>query len=259
MRGSWRLVCRATRVVHTKEEAGLNLVVFDIDGTLTDTHKSDLEWYLRALKEEFDVDASERTIIEDDLVTDSGFARALFKQARGVDLSEGDIERLKARFMSYLEEAIRRDPGLIQEIPGAASLLELLELNPRWRAAIATGCWERSAEYKLRHSGLYNASRPTATCDDVPRRSLIVSIAVRRALEAYRVDQFNRIVLVGDRPWDLRVAEMLSYPFVGIDSDGVLASAGASAVVRDYRDAGAFIDLLESVSVPHNPQSAFRV
>jgi phosphoglycolate phosphatase-like HAD superfamily hydrolase len=228
----------------------LNLVVFDIDGTLTDTMKSDLDWYLRALKDEFDVDASETTVVEDDLVTDSGFARALFRKARGGDLSDADIERLKARFMSYLEEAIRLDPGLIQEIPGAAHLLDLLNVSARWRAAVATGCWERSATYKLQHSGLYRPAIPMATCEDAPRRSAIVRLAIQRGLDAYSVDQFERIVLVGDRPWDVRVAAMLRYPFIGIDSDRTLASAGAATVVQDYLEAYAFIDLLESVSVP---------
>lgn len=230
----------------------MNLVVFDIDGTLTDTKKSDLDWYLRALKDEFDVDASETTVVEDDLVTDSGFAQALFRKARGTNLSEADIARLKSRFMSYLEEAIKSDPGLIHEVPGAAHLLELLNLHARWRVAIATGCWERSAIYKLQHSGLYKAGIPMATCDDASRRSLIVTLAIGRALLAHRANRFDRIVVVGDRPWDVRVAAMLNFPFIGIDSDGTLASAGASTVVRDYREADAFIDLLESARVPGN-------
>jgi phosphoglycolate phosphatase-like HAD superfamily hydrolase len=228
----------------------LNLVVFDIDGTLTDTKKSDLDWYLRALKDECDVDATESTVVEDDLVTDSGFAQALFRKARGANLPGPDLERLKTRFMSYLEEAIGSDPGLIREIGGAARLLELLKFNPLWKAAIATGCWERSAVYKLQHSGLYHAGLPMATCDDASRRSLIVTLAIGRALLAYRVTAFDRVVLVGDRPWDVRVAAMLNFPFIGINSDGELASAGASTVVPDYREADAFITLLESARVP---------
>jgi len=231
-------------------EATLNLVVFDIDGTLTDTKRSDLDWYLRALKDEFDVDATEETVVEDDLVTDTGFAQALFRKARGANLSGADIARLRSRFMSYLEEAVRLDPGLIQEIPGAAHLFESLNINPQWKAAVATGCWERSAIYKLQHSGLYNAGIPMATCDDASRRSMIVTLAIGRALLAYRANRFDRIVVVGDRPWDVRVAAMLNFPFIGIDSDGTLASAGASAVVRNYREADAFIDLLESARVP---------
>ena len=238
--------------MNTKQEALLNLVVFDIDGTLTDTKKVDLECYLRALRDEFRVEATEKTVIEDDLVTDTGFAQTTFMHAHGVNPSESDIERLRARFMSYVEEATKVDPRLIQEIRGAAHLLALLNVNPRWEVAVATGCWEQSAIYKLRQSGLYNPSIPMATCDDAPRRSLIVSLAVRRALEDHKVERFERIVLVGDRPWDVRVATMLNYPFIGIDSDGILASVGASTVVRDYSEPNAFIDLLESVSVPGN-------
>jgi len=212
----------------------------------------DLDCYLRALRDEFRIEATEKTAIEDDLVTDTGFARTTFMDAHGVNLSGSDIERLKARFMLYLEGAIKLDPRLIQEIRGAAHLLALLDVNPRWEVAVATGCWARSAIYKLQHSGLYNPNTPMATCDDAPRRSLIVSLAVRRALEDYKVERFDRIVSVGDRPWDVRVATMLNYPFIGIDSDGILASVGASTVVRDYSEPHAFMDLLESVSVPGN-------
>jgi phosphoglycolate phosphatase-like HAD superfamily hydrolase len=230
----------------------LNLVIFDIDGTLTDTNKIDLHCYFRALKDEFRITGSETSDVEDDLVSDIGFARASFLNTFGKEPTDADIESLKARFMRYLESSLKADPQLIREIHGAAHLLALLNDDPHWGTAIATGCWSQSALFKLEHAGLYDCHIPIATCDDAPRRSAIVSLAVRQALQYHNQQGFDRIVVVGDRPWDAHIAKMLNYPFIGVDSDSVLTSIGATSVVRDFSDPKAFMDLLEWVSVPGN-------
>ena len=187
---------------------------------------------------------SVKTTIEHDLVTDTGFARASYLNVHGSEPGGAEIEELKSRFMLYIRQSFDADPTVVREIRGAASLLQLIKNDPNWSIAVATGCWYASAKFKLENAMLFDHSLPIATCDDSPRRSEIVSLAVRRALACYKQQSFDRIVTVGDRPWDLHVARMLNYAFIGVDSDSVLVSLGATSVVRDFSNPEAFMSLL---------------
>lgn len=230
----------------------LNIVIFDIDGTLTDTNGVDLDCYYRALEDEFRVARSTKTTINHDLVTDTGFARASHLNVHGTEPTDAGIEKLKSRFMVNIQRSFDADPAVVREINGAARLLRLLKDDANWCIAIATGCWYASAKFKLEKAMLFDQSVPIATCDDSPRRSEIVSLAVHRALAHYEQHSFDRIVAVGDRPWDLHVAKKLNYAFIGVESDSVLSSLGATSVVTDYRDPEVFMGLLHSADVPRN-------
>jgi phosphoglycolate phosphatase-like HAD superfamily hydrolase len=229
----------------------MNLVIFDIDGTLTDTNKVDLDCYYRALEDEFQVPRTAKLAIDHDLVTDTGFAIASFRHAHGRNPDDEAIRELKLRFMFHLRQSFDAEPSVIREVKGAATMMEWLKADENWCVAIATGCWLESATFKLENAKLFDTSLPIATCDDSPRRSEIVSCAVQRSLSHYKQTSFDRIVAVGDRPWDLHVAGLLRHAFIGVESDGVLTSLGADSVVRDYSDHDTFMRLLRSAVVPH--------
>jgi len=230
----------------------VKLLIFDIDGTLTDTNDVDLECYFRALSDEFGANNSNHTVIEDDLVTDSGFAQATYAKIHGIHPPESVMSTLKARFMRYLQTAFSEDPRRFQEIPGASHLLARLMNNAAWGVAIATGCWLQSATFKLEQLRISFRPLPTATSDDAPRKSSIVSLTIQRALQHYAQQSFSKIVFVGDRHWDLKIAEATKLGFIGRGSDGTLALSGASCTVRDYLDPDSFMHLLETVSVPNS-------
>jgi len=236
----------------------LNLVIFDIDGTLTDTNTVDLDCYYRALEDEFHVPRTTKLTIDHDLVTDAGFARASFRNVHGTDPDDAAIRELESKFMLYIRQSFAAVPSVVREINGAASLLERLKADRNWCVAIATGCWLESATFKLDKARLFDQSLPLATCDDSPKRSEIVSLSHQRARIRYGQQSFDRIVAVGDRPWDLHVAKMLNHAFIGVESDGVLSTLGAASVVRDSSDQEGFMKLLYSAVVPPGIKKAGR-
>ena len=82
-------------------------------------------------------------------------------------------------------------------------------------------------------------------------REEIVRLAIARARERYGCT-YLRIVSVGDGVWDVRTAQQLQLPFVGVAQGAhaeALRAAGARIVLRDLADASAVLNALESATV----------
>lgn len=227
------------------------LAVFDLDGTLTDTGAVDKECYMAALDEVFsladvgdDWDGCEHR-------TDQGVAEFLLARHLGRALRSDDMERLRDRLIRRLEGVRERDLTGFREVPGAGAFLASLP-GRGWRTCVATGCWALSAELKLSAAGLV-VDGPLVGSDRHPRRVDIVGTAVAAARKYHGVSAFERIVLLGDTPNDVRAARDLGLPFVGIaplPRHGEMRTAGAATVLPDYQDAEAAHAALESASVP---------
>lgn len=177
----------------------MNLAVFDIDGTLTDTNQVDTECFAEAVQRVLG-----KPITTDwssyPNVTDSGILRA-------VGCSEPEIVRVRLHFFALLHERT------FDEIRGARKLLARIAREPDWRIAYATGGWEASARMKLASAGL-PLDLPLGSSDDADTREEIVRRAIDRATEEYGC-RFKRIVLIGDGAWDRKTAEKLRLPFIG--------------------------------------------
>lgn len=214
----------------------MNLVVFDLDGTLLDTNAVDDECFVRAWRE-VGIDCSGQDWSSFEHVTDAGIANALLT---GVMNAGETLQRVKALFIELLGRAADERPRAFCAIAGAADMLQRLE-GAGWAAVVATGAWEASAMLKLRAAAL--PTLPLASADDHPSREGIV----RRAL-ALAGDRFLRVVLVGDAPWDVEVARRLSLPFVGIGDERRLR--GASHVLPHFVPFERVIRALETAAVP---------
>ena len=134
-------------------------------------------------------------------------------------------------------------------ITGAGTLFQDLR-RAGWHVALATGGWGPCAAAKLQAAGLVVSDVPMACADDAESREDIVRLAWRRAETQARVT-FERVVSVGDAPWDVRTARSLGLPFVGI-ATGVLAdrlrTEGATTILPDFSDAAAVLAALSSAA-----------
>ena len=73
------------------------------------------------------------------------------------------------------------------------------------------------------------------------------------AREHAGVDDFARIVCIGDGVWDVRTATSLGLPCIGVGTGGRaerLAAAGATRVVPDFTDLEAIFNALENATPP---------
>jgi len=149
-------------------------------------------------------------------------------------LQETVLDALRRRFLAHLDGALAFDET--RQVAGAAAMLARLRAEGH-TVAVATGAWEASARLKLARAGLAIDGCVLAACDDEPDRVAILRAAIARAGTAH-----DRVVYVGDGPWDVEAARTLGLPFVGIDHDATGRLGGAACVVlRDYADGDAFI------------------
>lgn len=219
----------------------MKLVVFDIDGTLTRTDVVDEVCYVRAFEEELGWTGINTDWAGYPSCTDTAIALEIFARHGGRSPRDGEMERVRRRFLSLLEAALAADT--FTEIPGAGEALRRLRNDPRFRVALATGAWEASALLKLRTAGLEVDGIPFVSSDDHPHREEIVRRAIAKA-EAGN-GPFESIVSVGDGVWDVRTARALGIGFVGIGSGERaerLRREGAERVFEDFRDWGAFME-----------------
>jgi phosphoglycolate phosphatase-like HAD superfamily hydrolase len=194
----------------------MNLVLLDIDGTLTQSYDYDRVIFGAAIGEVLagpPVDADLNEYIDK---TSLGVTQEAIKRLTGRNARTDEIVLVKENVLRRLEEMYRESAQVFREVPGALRFLERLRKLKEVGIAIATGCWRSEAMFKLQASGLNVDGIPMATSDDDRNRLRIMEIAVHRAEEIYDFGTFDRIVYIGDGPWDLQTSRSLGYKFIGI-------------------------------------------
>jgi phosphoglycolate phosphatase-like HAD superfamily hydrolase len=225
----------------------MHLVVFDIDGTLTDTNAVDGECYWRAVREVLGVIGEQPAWDSFPHVTDAGIAAELCLRRLGREISREECAAIGNRLAALLEVALVKDPAQYR-IPGASEILSILGSSPGFAIALATGGMRVSAELKLRRAGIAFSALPFASSSDAFSREDILRIAASRAAEKHAA-QFSSFSYVGDGVWDVKTAQQLGWRFIGIgagENADRLRAAGAKIIVRDYRPAESFLQLLKS-------------
>jgi phosphoglycolate phosphatase-like HAD superfamily hydrolase len=194
----------------------MNLVMLDIDGTLTLSYEYDKEIFGIAIAEVLGcppVDADLKGYVDK---TSLGVTLEAILRLTGRSPKAEEIEEVKRKVLRYLEKMYRESPLNFCEVPGASRFLERLRKLERVGIAIATGCWHSEALFKLQASGVTVDGIPMATSDDDRDRQRIMEIAAERAQNFYGCPGFERVAYLGDGPWDLQASRSLGYKFVGI-------------------------------------------
>ncbi|MCI0338313.1 MAG: haloacid dehalogenase-like hydrolase [Acidobacteria bacterium] len=231
----------------------MKLVIFDIDGTLTQTSRVDAICFARALAEIHAINVDEADWVDCPHVSDTGVTHYLFQQRFGRAPQGHEEQMIKERLVRLLEEHHELDRSYFAEVPGAMGMLNRLKQKRDWFRAIATGCWQPSAEMKLRAASLDYEGVPGGFAEDGVARETIVSAAISRSISYYQRECFDRIVSIGDGVWDVRTAANLGLAFVGIARGAraeALSEAGAKQIIPDFEDQDHFFALLEKAEVP---------
>ncbi len=224
----------------------MQLVIFDVDGTLTDTDDVDRICFQLALKQEFGLLELSCNWEIYTYTTDQGIATEVLTSLLNRAPFPSELERVRTRFLSELNHAFHKNPNDFRAIPGATGVLQHLQEETVWKVAIATGCWADSAFFKLRQAEI-QFKFPFASCEDSISRDEIVHCAIEKAKIYYDCNNISSVVYVGDGVWDVATARNLGIGFVGVSSDenrSRLKAAGAKFICRDFDQTRSFLSYL---------------
>jgi len=226
----------------------MHLVMFDIDGTLTETGKIDEECFVRSLAEVCGFADVKTDWSSYKHTTDSGIFHEICLARTGQSPSLAEISRFRQHFIDLL--TVASSQGAFAPIAGARQLLCDLVGSAEHRVSLATGGWRDSARLKMASAGMCFDDHPAASADDAHDRESIMRLSMQRAVERHR-GSFASTVYIGDGVWDARPCRALGIPFIGIGS-GVratrLTSEGAVRVFQDYSDADLFWESLDELT-----------
>ncbi len=220
------------------------LIVFDIDGTITNTTQVDDFCFIQTYKDLYRINLEQADWNEFKHFTDLGISNQIF-QDNFKRLPEGrEIDSIKYHFLKLLKIQFNKDPGKFSEVTKAVSFINDL-CRRNYPIAIATGGWQETAIYKLEKVGIELNGIPFANSNHHYSRQKITEIAIHSAKEKYATD-FGQIIYFGDGKWDLLTCQEMGIKFVGVDfqQNGELKELRAGIVIKDFENTRELINLI---------------
>ena len=208
-----------------------HLIVFDIDGTLTDSVKIHQAAFIESLLEigVENIDTNFKTYKHH---TDSYIAKVIYENDRNKLFSDSKI----LEFERLLNDKI--STSKINEILGAKALISFIENETDFGICFATGSLLKPAEYKLKSIGIHSPENLLVASNHIFEREKIVQKTIKNASRFYNVNQFERIISIGDGLWDLKTAQNLNLEFIGIGlaNKAILLQNGMTNYFDDFTE-----------------------
>ena len=223
------------------------ILLFDIDGTLLLSGRAGYRALNRAFEELFKVARG-----FDDIpvagMTDATILTAALARA-GVAADPETRARFHTRYCELFADEIHFPGPRKGLMPGVAALLETLSRQDEVRCGLVTGNFATPAQIKLEHFAIWGFFHFGAYGDDAPVRDDLVPIAVERARRAgVTVAAAHDVVVIGDTPLDVQCATAAGARSVAVATgsydEAALRETGAHAVLADFSDTAAVVDLL---------------
>jgi len=210
-------------------------IIFDIDGTLTNTTKVDDKCFIQAFKIVFGIDISNQDWSELKNVTDWGITEEIILKNWNRIPTEIEYEKMIAEFLTQLQSELNANQKQFQEIKGALNFIQYLKEKSNLAIGIATGGWEKSANLKLKSIGIDSAEFVISNSNHFKTREGILSKTIRNLKENWN-NKIDRIIYFGDGTWDFLTCEKLNIEFIGIDNskNNKLKEIGAKTIFNDF-------------------------
>src|SRR5262249_27761278 len=157
----------------------MDLVRFDIDGTLTETMKIDEQCFVRSFRDIFGFVNLDTDWSHYPHTTDSGIFHDVFTSRLGRPPMAPEVSRFRQHFIHLLAAVSSKSPFV--PVAGADRLLSRLAQSGSHCVSLATGGWRDSARLKMMSAGMCFDDHPAASADDALDRESLMRLSKRRA------------------------------------------------------------------------------
>jgi len=196
-----------------KGTMGLDIIFWDIDGTLIRTGKAGL-FAFQAAAAEIGLRPIDLRLIQAAGMTDYSIAGQILAAMTGQSATHGEITALAGRYEELLPEHLAQHEG--QVLPSVREILTVL----REQGAISlllTGNSRKGAEYKMRKFDLeafFDFDR-SAFCENSQSREEVASRALL-SVQSLSVAEAARVFVIGDTPHDVRCGKNIGAYTIGV-------------------------------------------
>ncbi len=227
----------------------MKLVIFDIDGTLTDTTSVDDSSYRQTLQETFSIVPDEKEWQEIKIRTsgtDSGITLQLLENHFGGEFPENAYHTVKHKFLQILNFQRNNFPEKFTAVTGSRNFVELLNQSENIIVGFATGSWKESGWLKLDSIGISANDIFYSNSDESDKRFQIITNVLEKVKSKRGIKKFEKIIYFGDGEWDFRAAEILGIDFIGVDFHGTgrLNSLNPAHIIKDFTETERIFNLI---------------
>jgi phosphoglycolate phosphatase len=196
----------------------VELVLFDIDGTLVRTGGAGVEAFRRVFAAEFQAtDGFEKLKFAGR--TDTGLVREFFDYHR-IPMTRENTERFFEHYVFLLDYILSQ--GGARHCEGVLDFIADLNALPAPPlVGLLTGNIRLGAEIKLRHCNLWDPFKMGAFADDSEDRNLIAVAARDRGSRLLGKElRGDQIVVIGDTPHDIRCGRFIGAKVLAVATGG---------------------------------------
>lgn len=196
----------------------VQLVLFDIDGTLVHTGGAGIKAFARTFATEFNAfDGVEK--IKFAGRTDVNLVREFFG-IHGIQATPENFRRFFERYVFWLDQTVAQSDG--GACHGVLKFLDDLSALPNPpKLGLLTGNIRLGAEIKLRRYDLWDVFEIGGFADDHEERSQIAAVALERGHRLLgRKLRGEEVVVVGDTPHDIRCGRFIGAKVLAVATGG---------------------------------------
>ena len=225
----------------------MKFIIFDIDGTLTDTKKVDDQCFIDAFRQTFNLDITNQNWGELKHVTDWGITEEIIQREWNRVPKTEEYKTMKSNLIANLKIERQKDSNQFQEVEGARMFFDDLKSIDEFSLGVATGAWEESAMIKLESARISLADVCFSNSSRYKSREDIVADVIEQ-LKDKNNTRPEKIFYFGDGVWDYTCCQHLGIEFIGIDilHDGKLSAAGAEHMFNNFKNCDVIMDTLNN-------------
>lgn len=185
------------------------LLLFDIDGTLLDTHGAGGAALMDAVEDVFGIAREGLSPLNLAGATDKGIIRGLLEELQK-EHTDDLVSAYLHSYLGHLERRFGRDDFAGHLLPGVTELLTELSAMPEMHLGLLTGNVRRGADIKLLRFGIHVHFIEGAFGDDAEDRNLLGPVAMER-MTAMTGQPYSAasVIVIGDTPKDIACARAI--------------------------------------------------